>query len=98
MFLVMVMVVVMVVVMMTVAGAGATVPSGVSLIVCVRVTVGGTGGILSRMYDGGVGGLMQAPSQPVDDVIDIHQIHVGLVPPVFRGNPQQQRGGRLERE
>ena len=82
--------------MMTVAGA--TVPSGVSLIVSVRVTVGGTGGVMSRMYDGGVGGLMQAPSQPVDEVIGIHQIHVGLVPPVFRGNPQQQRGGRLERE
>ena len=86
----------MMMMMMTVAGA--TVPSGVSLIVSVRVTVGGTGGVMSRMYDGGVGGLMQAPSQPVDEVIDIHQIHVGLVPPVFRGNPQQQRGGRLERE
>ena len=83
--------------MMTVAAA-ATVPSGVSLIVGVRVTVGDSGGIVSRMYDGGVGGLMQAPSQPVDEVIDIHQIHVGLVPPVFRGNPQQQRGGRLERD
>ena len=83
--------------MMTVATA-ATVPSGVSLIVGVRVTVGDSGGIVCRMYDGGVGGLMQAPSQPVDEVIDIHQIHVGLVPPVFRGNPQQQRGGRLERE